>query len=124
MPILHLYVPLDTPPPGLLEKLCAGTIRILRLPPNHCWAMWHEIAPHNFFRPGWSYGSEANGPIVILYCKNTYEADGIEELILYLRDTLSSELLCDPTDVYVAVQRVRPGETLVRGDIWRLRENA
>lgn len=123
MPVLHLYSPLDAPPPGLLDKLCASIIRILRLPPNQCWAMWHEIAPHNFFRPGWSYGSETNGPIVIMYCKNTYGADDVEKVILYLRDALASGLPCNPSDVYVAVQRVTPGETLVRGDIWREREN-
>ena len=119
MPVLHIYSPLDAPPAALLGKLCAGILDILRLPPDHCWAIWHEIAPNNFHRATWHYGATANGPVVIIYCKRTYGQEEISRMLLFVRDLFADGLSCSPADVYAAVQRVQPGETLVRGGIWR-----
>lgn len=119
MPVLHIYSPLDSPPPKLLEKLCSGILGILSLPAGHCWAVWHEVAPHNFHRDGWHYGAIQNGPIVTIYCKRTYGKEEISRMLLFARDTLADGLSCNAADVYATVQRVQPGETLVRGEIWQ-----
>ena len=122
MPVLQIYSPLDAPPPGLLDEICSGIIDILRLPPDHCWAIWNEVAPNNFHRASWHYGATENGPIVIIYCKSTYGDEEIAQLLVFVRDTLARKLFCSVADVYATIQRVQPGETLVRGGVWQLND--
>src|SRR5258708_62113 len=117
MPVLHIYSPLDAPPPNPLKALCQRILDVLQMPPNHCWSIWHEIAPHNYCRPGWQYGAPSNGPIVLMHCKSIYSARDVEKVLIAISDILSAGLACDPRDIYVAVHRVVPGETLVRGEV-------
>ncbi|MCA1437193.1 MULTISPECIES: hypothetical protein [unclassified Bradyrhizobium] len=124
VPVLHIYSPLDSPPSALLENLCSGILGILHLPPGHCWAIWHEVAPHNFHRDGWHYGAMDNGPIVTIYCKRTYNNEEISRMLLFTRIRLRVACRAMRAAVYATVQRVQPGETLVRGGIWQEVEGA
>lgn len=123
MPVIKVYSPLEAPPEGLLASICREVLDILKLPDGHCWAIWQEVAPHSFHKPRWSYGSARSAPVVEVLCKSTYRREQVSHVIRRIRDILALHLSCDPDDVYVAAQRVQPGETLVRGDIWVMEAN-
>lgn len=118
MPVLRLYSPDPPPVPQLLDDLCEGVSALLKLPPDHCWAMWEQVPEGNFSRPAWSAPASARAPIVFICCKASYAAHEIEGVLLFLRERLTLRLGCVASDIFVGVQRLQAGELLVRNEIW------
>jgi len=119
MPVLQIYSPKQEPPALLLQTLCENIMAILNLPPDHAWAMWNAVPEGHFYRPNWQEAGSAGGPVVIMYCKESYTKQQVELVMRSLQTTLAESLSCTPESVYIAVQRVVPGEVLVRNNIWR-----
>lgn len=119
MPIVHIHAPLEKPPAGLLESMCDKVAAHLQLPEGYMWALWHEAKAGTFFRANWTHGSAASGPIVYVYCKDTYTQPQVEGMLEIIRDELVAALGCKRYDVFVAAQRVHPGEVANRDVIWK-----
>lgn len=106
MPIIHIFhhSP-NTDIPRSLRRVCHDGSAAIGVPLDRIWALWHEVERATVCRPDWDDGSN-QGPIVRIYCRRSHPGTKVLALMHTLRKSLSEELGCSETSVFVQVIRV------------------
>lgn len=115
MPIIKIYTPNDSIISNeVLDSISQEITTLLKLPPNHVWIFVHTV--EKYIKPDWKKGE--NAPVVMVYCKNTYEQKQVEDLIRIINSQLINAFNCCEDKVYISVIRIQPNHLFVRGDLW------
>ena len=112
MPVIHVYH--HSSPPDVtasLTRLCRDGAQAIDVPLERIWALWHDAPRAAVCRPDWNR-DEPRGPIVRVFCRRSHARDRVRALMHSLRETLSAELECAPTSVFIQVLRVDDEDVL------------
>jgi phenylpyruvate tautomerase PptA (4-oxalocrotonate tautomerase family) len=118
MPVIDIFSPLTEPPPRLLPALASEVQKILGLPDDRVWLLWHPIAPGRHFRPNWSGDPARAGPIIKVRCKSDYSDTQVRSLIQRLAESTAAHLQVPVDSIYIVVDPVVKGRLFVRGTLW------
>ncbi|MEU4078218.1 hypothetical protein DEJ45_18935 [Streptomyces venezuelae] len=119
MPVITLMSPDPGPGRPALARLAEAVTGLLGIPAEHCWVLWQRLDADAAHRPDWRDDGSPCAPVGFVTCKETYPKELVSELLLLLRDELSTLLAVPADEVYLVVRRAVPGELLVRGNVWQ-----
>ncbi len=106
MPVIHIHHPSSPADvPRVLKRVCSEGAAAIGVSLEHIWALWHETSRSTVCRPDWNEGSNV-GPIVRIFCRRSHPGPRVQALMQSLRTSLSAELSCPATSVFVHVVRV------------------
>jgi hypothetical protein len=106
MPVIHIHhhtSPADIP--RILRRVCSEGSLAVGVAIERVWALWHDTPRAFVCRPDWESDSTA-GPIVRVFCRRSHAGPRVHALMLALRNSLSAELGCPASSVFVHVVRV------------------
>lgn len=112
MPVIHIHhhtIPADVP--RLLRRVCSEGSLAVGVAIERIWALWHETTRAAVCRPDWE-GDSPGGPIVRVFCRRSHPGPKVHALMRALRSSLSAELGCPETSVFVQVVRVDDEDVL------------